>query len=329
MLFSSLLLKKRIVFSLLFISLHLSAEPWIDTSDIYLKANIQLLADTGYILTPVTTYPLMWHDISRDLKRIDQDELTPNQKDAYHYINHQLRLAKKNQTRIKSQVGLKDKRFTSFGDAASNKNSIALHSSIMYEHFAAKIASNYISNPNNGDKLRFDESYIAAFIGNWVISYGRQNRWYGPTWDTSLSLTNNTRPISALSISRKSAIPFVIPFTEFDIPWTVSSFMGKMDDERTIKNTLLWGFRLNFKPFKNLEIGLTRLAQWGGDGHSQSMSTFSDILIGKTNCGVDDLICNENNPNPANQQAGYDLRYSFNLFEIPMSIYGQIGRAHV
>jgi len=23
------------------------AEPWIDTSDIYLKANIQLLADTG------------------------------------------------------------------------------------------------------------------------------------------------------------------------------------------------------------------------------------------------------------------------------------------
>lgn len=323
MLFSSLLLKKRIVFSLLFISLHLSAEPWIDTSDIYLKANIQLLADTGYILTPVTTYPLMWHDISRDLKRIDQDELTPNQKDAYHYINHQLRLAKKNQTRIKSQVGLKDKRFTSFGDAASNKNSIALHSSIMYEHFAAKIASNYISNPNNGDKLRFDESYIAAFIGNWVISYGRQNRWYGPTWDTSLSLTNNTRPISALSISRKSAIPFVIPFTEFDIPWTVSSFMGKMDDERTIKNTLLWGFRLNFKPFKNLEIGLTRLAQWGGDGHSQSMSTFSDILIGKTNCGVDDLICNENNPNPANQQAGYDLRYSFNLFEIPMSIYGQ------
>ena len=90
MLFSSLLLKKRIVFSLLFISLHLSAEPWIDTSDIYLKANIQLLADTGYILTPVTTYPLMWHDISRDLKRIDQDELTPNQKDAYHYINHQL-----------------------------------------------------------------------------------------------------------------------------------------------------------------------------------------------------------------------------------------------
>ncbi len=50
----------------------------------------------------------MWHDISRDLKRIDQDELTPpNQKDAYHYINHQLRLAKKNQTPYQVSSGIK------------------------------------------------------------------------------------------------------------------------------------------------------------------------------------------------------------------------------
>jgi hypothetical protein len=99
--------------------------------------------------------------------------------------------------------------------------------------------------------------------------------------------------------------------------------MGKMDDNRVVKNTLLWGFRLNLKPFKNLELGITRLAQWGGDGRSQSLSTFGDILLGRTNCGVDGLICDENTLNPSNQQAGYDLRYSFNLFSIPMSIYGQ------
>lgn len=307
----------------LLVSVYGKTEPWIDTSNLYLKANIQLLADTGYILTPVTTYPLMWHDIARDLKKIDRSKLTPNQKNAYQHIKYQLRLAQKNQTRIKANVALKDQRFTSFGGTDRNKNSIAIHSSIMYEHFAAKIASSYISQLDSGNKIRLDESYIAGFIGNWVLSYGRQNRWYGPTWDTSLSLTNNARAISAFSISRKSATPFIIPFTDFDIPWTVSSFMGKMDDERTIKNPLLWGFRLNFKPFKNLEIGLTRLAQWGGEGHSQSFSTFGDILLGKTNCGVDDLVCNENTPNPANQQAGYDLRYSFHLFEIPMSIYGQ------
>ncbi len=323
MLFFQRLLTKPILISILIVSTHSLAEPWIDTSDIYLKAYIQLLADTGHIITPVTTYPLMWHDIARDLKKTNQSNLTTNQKNAYRYINHQFKLAKKNQTRIKVQTGIENKRFTSFGDQVSDKNSISVHSSIMFENFAAKFAPSYTHNPQDGEKTRLDESYVAGFIGNWVVSLGRQNRWYGPTWDTSLSLTNNARPITALAISRKSAIPFTFPFTELEVPWTVTSFMGQMDDNRTVKNTLLWGFRLNLKPFKNLELGITRIAQWGGDGHSQDLSTFWNVLTGRTNCGVDDLVCDENNPNPANQQAGYDLRYSFNLFDVPMSFYGQ------
>ena len=299
------------------------AEPWIDTSDIYLKANIQLLADTGHITTPVTTYPLMWHDIIRNIKTIELSDLSANQESAYHYINHQFKLANRNQTRIKAQIANKNKRFTSFGDQISDKNSFSVQSSIMFENVAIKFAPSYTLDPIDGDKVRFDESYIAAFIGNWVLSFGQQDRWYGPTWDTSLSLTNNARPITAFSISRKSAEPFTIPFTEFNIPWTVTSFMGRMNDERVVKNTLLWGFRLNIKPFKNLELGITRLAQWGGDGRSHSLSTFTDILLGKSNCGIDDVVCDENTKNPANQQAGYDLRYSFNLFDTPMSFYGQ------
>ena len=311
-----------IVFNFSFISSSFS-EPWVDTSDIYLKANIQLLADTGEILTPVTTYPLMWNDIARDLKTIEVGGLTENQKAAYYYVKHQFKLAQKNQTRIKAHARVDEKRFTSFGDESSDKASVSIHSSVMFSHFAAKIAPSYVLDENSEYDTRFDESYIAAFVGNWVVSIGKQNRWYGPTWDTSLSLTNNARPMTAITVSRKSAIPFTIPFTEFDIPWTVTSFMGQMDDERTVKDTLLWGFRLNFKPFKSLELGITRLAQWGGEGHSQSMSDFWDILIGRTNCGIDDLVCDADNPNPANQQAGYDLRYSFNLFDVPMSFYGQ------
>jgi len=46
----------------------LNAEPWVDTSNIFLRSNIQLLADMGLIKTPVTTFPLMWHDIALDLK---------------------------------------------------------------------------------------------------------------------------------------------------------------------------------------------------------------------------------------------------------------------
>jgi len=318
-LFTWLILVTGITFSTLSL-----AEPWVDTSDIYLKANIQLLADTGHIITPVTTYPLMWHDIIRDIKNINRDSLSANQQSAYHYINHQFKLANQNQTRIKAKIGVENKRFTSFGDQVSDKNSISVHSSILFENFAAKFAPSYTHNPFDGEKTRFDESYIAAFVGNWVLSFGRQNRWYGPTWDTSLSLTNNARPITAIAISRKSAEPFTVPFTEFDIPWTVTSFMGRLDDERVVKNSLMWGFRLNLKPFKNLELGMTRLAQWGGGDNPSGLCNFWDILVGKTNGEASGgSSCSSGENTIANQQAGYDIRYSFTLFNTPMSFYGQ------
>lgn len=301
-----------------------SAEPWIDTSNIYLRTNIQQLADAGYIKTPVTTFPLMWIDIGRDLKNIDYGSLNNAQKQAYDDINFQFRMAKKNTKRLELNAATKDKRFTSFGEDFRDKNNIKIHTSFMTNAFAFNLTSSYTFDPRDNDKTRFDGSYVAGFIGNWVFSLGKQDRWWGPGWDTNLSLTNNARPISAVSVSRRSAIPIGIPFTEIEIPWTVTSFMGVMDDERTISDTLLWGFRLNFKPLDNLEVGITRLAQWGGDGRSQSFSTFGDLFLGKDNCGAGGLDCGVNRENePGNQQAGYDLRYSFNILDTPIALYGQ------
>ncbi|QBG35648.1 capsule assembly Wzi family protein [Litorilituus sediminis] len=307
----------------LFYTSSISAEPWIDTSDIYLKANIQLLADTGIILTPVTTYPLMWHDVHRDIKNLNTSLLSEEQKNAYYYVKHQFKLAQQNQVRIKAQTAVEDSRFTSFGDTYRDANSLQVQTTTMIGNIASNVSLSYHpSADDKDDKKRWDNSYLAAFLGNWVIAAGKQDRWFGPTWDTSLSLTNNARPITAVSLTRKSAEAFTIPFTEFDIPWTVTTFMGKMDDERIVKNTLLWGFRLNFKPMKNLEFGITRLAQWGGEDRPQDLKTFWNVLIGKDNCGAGGLDCSDNQE-PGNQQAGWDMRYSFNLFDTPMALYGQ------
>jgi hypothetical protein len=312
------------IMSLNFPSL-IKAEPWIDTSDLLLRTKIQLLADQGYIKTPVTSFPLMWVDIARDLKSINQTQLNHQNEQAFNYVQHQLKLAKRNQKTLRVNAATEQTRFTSFGDDFRNKNNIQLSTSFMTDSFALKMMPSYSTSPlNNDDKKQLDGSYAAAFIGNWVLSIGKQDRWWGPGWDSNLSLTNNARPISAIALSRKSAQPLSIPFTEIKVPWTVSSFMGIMDDERIINDTLLWGFRLNFKPFENLEIGITRLAQWGGDNRSQDASTFWNVLIGKDNCGAGGLNCGINkSQEPGNQQAGYDLRYSFNLYDTPLAIYGQ------
>lgn len=298
------------------------AEPWIDTSNIFLRESIQRLADAGYIKTPVTTYPLMWNDIAKDLKTIRLAKLTENNKNAYHYINHQLKLAKRNQQTIEASAAFNESRFTSFGDTSRYKYGVTVNQTIMTDSFAMKFSPSIVNSSHNDENTRYDGSYLATYLGNWVASIGMQDRWWGPGWDTNLSLTNNARPIPAIALSRKSAVPVNIPFTDINIPWTVTTFMGVMDDNRIVKDTLLWGFRLNFKPIENLEVGITRLAQWGGENRPQDLSTFWDVFIGKDNCGAGGLNC-DNNQEPGNQQAGYDLRYSFTVNNTPIALYGQ------
>ncbi len=303
------------------------AEPWIDTSNVYLKSQIQYLSATGYIKTPITTYPLMWHDIANDLKNVSVKSLNSHSQSAYFYVMHQLKLAKRNQKTIEVNAAITDKRFTSFGDNFRDKNNIGIKTTWMTNSFAMKVATSYNPSPIDDEKVRYDGSYIAGYLGNWSLSIGMQDRWWGPGWDSNLALSNNARPMPAISISRRSAEPFVIPFTEYGIPWTVTSFMGKMNDNRIVNDTLLWGFRLNFKPFDSLEVGITRLAQWGGDGRPQDFSTFKNVLLGKDNCdptGLKGIDCGPNKElEPGNQQAGYDIKYTFSLNKVMFSLYGQ------
>ena len=314
--------------SLLFTCSSALAEPWVDTSNIYLKSNIQMLADSGRITTPVTTYPLMWNDIDRDLKNMDTGSLSANQLDAFMHIKYQLKLAKENNIMLRASATNDGSRFTSFGEKNRYKHSVQAQASFMSDNFAVKLAPGYASKQDGTEEFIVDGSYVSGFIGNWVLTLGKQDRWWGSMWDTSYAMTNNAQPIPALSLSRKSAEPVSIPFTDLQVPWTVTTYMGVMDDERTVKDTLLWGFRLNFKPLPNLEIGVNRLAQWGGTSerfgnHPTQLCNFFDILIGKTNGETSgDSTCGDGSYTLANQQAGFDWRYSFSLANTPISFYG-------
>src|SRR5947207_15493626 len=44
------------------------ADPWLAPGDEGLRSDIQLLADAGILRGPVTTWPLSWPDIARDVQ---------------------------------------------------------------------------------------------------------------------------------------------------------------------------------------------------------------------------------------------------------------------
>ncbi|WP_394172409.1 capsule assembly Wzi family protein [Thalassotalea litorea] len=304
------------------------SEPWIDTSDVFLRTDIQYLADAGLLNVPTTTFPMMWKDVEVGMKQIDPSLLDESNQASYWSIQAALTRNENNHQSIEVNVASDENRFSSFGDPYRDGNFIQGHFSYQGNHWAAKLAPGIYDDERRNDSLRLDDSYLAGFIGNWVISFGMQDRWYGPGWDTSLALTSNARPIPALSLSRASSEPFVMPFVDdWSIPWTVTTYMGQFERERHIPDALLWGFRFNFKLTQALELGLSRTAQWGGEGRPQDASIFWDVLRGHDNCGGEGPSQEEcrQGKEPGNQLGGYDIRYNLHpTFSVPISLYMQM-----
>ena len=51
------------------------ADPWLAPGDEGLRSDIQLLADAGILRGPVTTWPISWPDVARDVKGAKEDGL--------------------------------------------------------------------------------------------------------------------------------------------------------------------------------------------------------------------------------------------------------------
>lgn len=305
------------------------AEPWVDTSNIFLRADIQLLADQGHINTPTTTYPIMWAELSRSLKLADKSQFNQAAKNAYWHIQQQLKRATSNRQSLALNIASDDKRYTSFGDEYRDDSSFRGEFSVMGKYWAGKLAVSAVNDAEDDDNVRLDGSYIAAYWGNWVASAGMYDRWMGPGWDTNLALTNNARPMPGVAITRKTAEPFVMPFfNSIQIPWSATAFMNQFEDHRAVPNALLFGVRANFRLSQNLEIGGTRLIQWAGDDRPSGLSTFWDAFVGTDlcaqgeigGCGGENRLKNE----PGNQQGGYDIRYHLGWLPQPISLYMQM-----
>ena len=100
----------------------------------------------------------------------------------------------------------------------------------------------------------------------------------------------------------------------------MSVIWGQMEQERAVPNTKFFGFRLNFRPLPSLEIGLSRSAQWCGDGRPCDFDTFIDLLLGNDNVGSGGV---SPGTEPGNQLAGIDFRWALTPLNLPLALYGQ------
>jgi len=298
-----------------------AAEPWIDTRDSGLRVDIERLSSAGIIKVPINTRPLMWLSIINNLEATDSKAVPDKLKNSYARVltagRKAARIHKPSQS-VKLTVANQSQLFRHFGDKAREEAEITLRRSDITENFTYNLEVTKTNNPWDGEEIHYDNSYFGVVMGNWVGLIGSVERWWGPSWNSSLIMTNNARPTTGISLQRNYSEASELPVIKWLGPWTTNMFVTKLDDERHIKDAKLVGMTVGFRPTQSLEINLRRTAQWGGEGRPESLSNFLRLMTGLSdNCVEESCKLDE----PGNQLGGIDFRWD--LPWLDASFYGQ------
>jgi hypothetical protein len=299
-----------------------AAEPWLMPGDIVLRHDLELLADAGVLHGPVTQWPIPWPDVSRDIQGFARvSDLTPGEQGALVRVQHVARSAMRAgeiHERVRVAGTNEADELRGFASVPREEGELEAGVDWMGDRFTVRLQASAVADPADDQTWRPDGSYVGVSLWNMMLSAGYVDRWWGPGWDGSLILSTSARPIPAITLERNYSDPFQVPVLKWLGPWRATILFGVLESERDdFDHTQFFGARVTFKPWRYLEVGLSRTALWCGEGRPCGWSTFWDLLTG-----------NDNNQPPAEQPgdqlAGYDLRLNSPWRHLPLALYGQM-----
>jgi hypothetical protein len=279
------------------------ALPFLPPGDARLRHLVELAADDGEI--PIAgTWPIPTLDVPAEMR----DELHSQQQpgtgaDAGWFL---------------SAAGHPDQ-IRTFDETPREKGEAGLQAGWAAGDYAGGVfRMSYTYQPQDGMHYRFDDSYVAWRFGNWWVTAGQQERWWGPGWDGSLILSNNARPMPQVALERASATPFETPWLSWLGPWRLTTFMGlEQHVSEEYPNPLLWGIRATARPLRDIEIGLSVTEQWCRVGVCR-LRDFLHAIEGKNYAGVNTSTAEA----PGNGELDWDLRWRLGAW--PSALYWQI-----
>jgi hypothetical protein len=300
-----------------------AAGPWLEPGDLALRHDLTVLADAGVLRAPITTWPVSWADVLRAVSGDPARALEPAEDAALQRVRRAARVAAR---RGFDGVGYeiagaeRPTLLRDFSDTPREQGTVAAGGSWLGERFAAGLRVTAVADPVDGRTVRLDGSYLGVTLGNVKVSAGTLERWWGPGWDGSLILSSNARPMPQLTLERNYAEASRLPVLKWFGPWRATVSMAQAEDrEVAVPGVRFFAARVNFKPRPWLELGLSRTAQWCGEGRPCDLDAFLDLLVGRDNPGDSQTAAAE----PGNQMAGYDFRLRSPWAAAPVALYGQ------
>ena len=300
-----------------------AAGPYAAAGDLALRHDIQLLADNGVLRGPVTTWPIAWGPVLDDLRDTDIARLSPRVQASFDRVLSRASWeARSRQLTVSAKAGVADNRsrIRSYQNTPRGKLEVGAGVAWLGEWANVELNIQGADDQFDDHDVRADDSMLGVVVGNWSVSVSTQQRWWGPGWDGSLILSNNARPIPSLVVDRLFTDAFETRWLRWIGPWDLNLMFGQLEERRAVADARFFGVRFNFRPLESLEIGLSRSAQWCGEGRPCDLSTLGDLLIGRDNLG-DDSVNTDNEP--GNQLAGVDFRWTPTIVARRIAFYGQ------
>ena len=266
-----------LAFLLTSLSRVVSAEPsapWTPT--VASRHALELLVDESGLALPITQRPLPRSAVKRALDALPR-ELPPALDAARERVAAELRAAEV--LPLSLAVRGRAEALSGFGDegrrAAGSAGAAARCRRTASRRRSAS-ASTRGTVPSHADaKLRLHETAIAIEAFGTQLQAWAHRSWWGPGWQSSLVLGNNAPPLYGIGLQRASAGQSDSRWLSWMGPWSYEFFVAA--DDNTIDSYLV-GMRITMRPFSLLEIGLSRAAQWGGQGRDESVNSFLRML---------------------------------------------------
>lgn len=298
---------------------------WVDPGDMQFRSDLQLVSDAGLYDGPITTWPIAIDDLSRVFLVYEPpDDLQPWVREAAARIARRVSMEAGRSTHYLSAAvhgGNGPTRLRGFADTPREQAGAELRAAGRSGSLDYRMAVSYQPDADDDRDWRLDGSRVGVSAGNWRLSVGAVPRWWGPGWEGGLIQSTSARPVPAMAFENVRANRFETRWLSWLGSYRLVLFAGELESGRTVANPKLLGARFNFRPTDGLEIGLSRMAQWGGEGRPEDFDSLIDLIFGRDNVG--DSGIDEDNE-PGNQLGGIDVRWRSPIGDWPYALYGEL-----
>jgi hypothetical protein len=152
------------------------------------------------------------------------------------------------------------------------------------------------------------EMYTGVQVGVENISVGMENLWWGPGQDSAFAFSDNASPFFMVNFNQTK--PIVLPWIFKYLGKMRTQFIfGELSGHLWPRYALVNAQKLSFDITNDLEVGISRSAFWGGDGHPVTTKSFLKSLFSTSSSGC--TFAYGDRCDPGDRHTGFDIRYRF------------------